>query len=102
MNPADIICRIPADHPALEGHFPGKPIVPGVVLLELVQRQARVLAGFHDGPVQWQRVKFLRPVEPEQPIRLHIEGTADQFSFIIRSEDGEPVARGQCRYGALA
>lgn len=102
MNPVDVICRIPADHPALEGHFPGNPIVPGVVLLELVQRQACALAGFHDGPVRWQRIKFLRPIKPEQPIRLHIEGTADQFSFIIRGDDGEPVARGQCRHGSLA
>ncbi|NBB93682.1 MAG: hypothetical protein GVY32_10995 [Gammaproteobacteria bacterium] len=102
MNPVDVICRIPADHPALPGHFPGEPVVPGVVLLELVQRQARVLAGFHDGPTHWQRIKFLRPVRPEQPIRLHIEGTADRFSFTIRTEDGDAVARGQCRHGPLA
>lgn len=102
MNPVDIICRIPADHPALPGHFPGNPVVPGVVLLELVHRQARALAGFRDGPTRWQRIKFLRPVRPEQPIRLHIEGAADQFSFTIRDEDGETIARGQCRHGPLA
>ncbi|MBS1142561.1 MAG: hypothetical protein H6R13_4014, partial [Proteobacteria bacterium] len=26
--------RAPSDHPALTGHFPGRPIMPGVVLLD--------------------------------------------------------------------
>ena len=28
--------RIPADHPALAGHFPGQPVVPAVMILDEV------------------------------------------------------------------
>ena len=34
-------CRVAADHPALPGHFPGRPIVPGVLLLDAVLQAMR-------------------------------------------------------------
>lgn len=102
MRSVELECRVPGDHPALAGHFPGEPIVPGVVLLDLVHEHARSAIGFGDGATSWRRVKFLRPVRPDQTIRMVIEGSAERLSFFIRTTDGDTVARGQCRNGPLA
>jgi 3-hydroxymyristoyl/3-hydroxydecanoyl-(acyl carrier protein) dehydratase len=68
-------------HPALPGHFPGRPVVPGVVLLDRVAaalerwRGARV-AGL-------PQVKFLRPLLPGQSAELVLEGDGKSIRFRI-------------------
>lgn len=62
---------IPADHPSLAGHFPGRPIVPGVVVLD------RVLAAIEAqhgplGPLKMPQVKFVQPLLPEQQARIEL------------------------------
>jgi 3-hydroxymyristoyl/3-hydroxydecanoyl-(acyl carrier protein) dehydratase len=55
---------IAADHPALPGHFPGAPVVPGALLLAEGLTRLELLAGT---PLQCRRIesaKFLRPVAP--------------------------------------
>jgi len=65
---------ISADHPALAGHFPGEPIVPGVVLLDLVLRTAG------KGRAHLPAVKFQAPLRPGEDFVILIE---DQ-KFIVR------------------
>lgn len=92
---------IPATHPALAGHFPGRPIVPGVVWLELAEEVAASDFGTSEGPRRWQRVRFVRAMGPGEELELEIEGDARAFSFRLKTSAGEPVASGQCRRGAL-
>ena len=65
--------HIPADHPAFAGHFPGAPIVPGVVLLdEALHHIATALAVAPDH-CTLTAVKFTSIVRPGQPLALRFE-----------------------------
>ncbi|PYI54096.1 MAG: hydroxymyristoyl-ACP dehydratase, partial [Verrucomicrobia bacterium] len=61
------VCRaIGPDHPSLPGHFPGTPIVPGVVILdEIVAALTEWRKDSHLTVIR--AVKFLVPLRPEQP-----------------------------------
>jgi 3-hydroxymyristoyl/3-hydroxydecanoyl-(acyl carrier protein) dehydratase len=57
--------RIAANHPALPGHFPGHPVVPGVVLLETVLAALSQHVGAALCVTGFPVVKFLAPLLPE-------------------------------------
>lgn len=69
-----VILRLPAEHPSVEGHFPGNPIVPGAVLLDEVLAAIECARG--QPAMAWtvKSVKFLRPVRPGD--ELAVEFTA--------------------------
>ncbi len=62
---------IPADHPCLPGHFPGQPIVPGVVVLDRVLAAIEAQHGAL-GPLRMPQVKFLQPLLPEQRVQIEL------------------------------
>lgn len=67
---------IGADHPALPGHFPGRPIVPGVILLD--EALAIIATAFGlAAPLRLLRVKFTAPVGPGQRVTVLAEPPAD-------------------------
>ncbi|MCA8090693.1 AMP-binding protein [Burkholderia anthina] len=75
-NARPLAFTIPADHPALPGHFPGHPIVPGVVLLD---HAIAALGASLNRPLHtWRLVsaKFLSPVAPGEPVDLAFDATA--------------------------
>lgn len=63
--------RIEASHAALPGHFPGRPLVPGVVLLEQVAAALRAWRG--QRPVRIAEAKFLAPLLPGEPAEIRLQ-----------------------------
>ena len=66
---------VEAGHPSLPGHFPGRPIVPGVVLLDEVAAlalAAKVGAGWR--VAGFPGVRFLRPVRPGDVVEVAFAG----------------------------
>jgi 3-hydroxyacyl-[acyl-carrier-protein] dehydratase len=69
---------IDPEEPALRGHFPTRPILPGIFLIEAMAQTAGVMLGAAAPPepgatpllAAVNRFKFLKPVLPGQELRI--------------------------------
>jgi 3-hydroxymyristoyl/3-hydroxydecanoyl-(acyl carrier protein) dehydratase len=82
---------MPADHPCLPGHFPGSPLVPGVVLLEQVALALRDWRGQRLARVM--DAKFVSPLLPGEEAHIALTDTNGRVRFEIRRGDNL-LARG--------
>ena len=76
---------VDAGHPVFAGHFPGEPIVPGVMLLEWVLREAAPLLGRATEQLRIREAKFLEPLKPAQEADLYLDASPTRCAFRIRS-----------------
>lgn len=92
--------RVPPDHPAFAGHFPGRPILPGVALLAEVIETLRAHGAGGDGAVTVQAAKFLAPVGPgaELTITLNVSARGG-WRFEVQA-DGVLAASGSVGPGS--
>jgi len=74
------------DHPSLPGHFPGHPLVPGVVLLDHVVAAIEASHG-PLGALRLPQVKFLQPLLPGQEAAIELDGQAPRWRFRVLRGD---------------
>jgi 3-hydroxymyristoyl/3-hydroxydecanoyl-(acyl carrier protein) dehydratase len=100
--------EVASDHPAFAGHFPGQPLLPGVVLLgevlEVLLREAPATLGAQP---RISAVKFLAPVRPGAglEVRWSTPGEERLRFEVWRHADGDApqgqlAATGQLERGA--
>ena len=65
---------VPANHPALAGHFPGQPVVPAVVMLDAVLAEIQARGDFVLRSIP--TVKFLNAVMPGERVELRLRFNA--------------------------
>jgi 3-hydroxymyristoyl/3-hydroxydecanoyl-(acyl carrier protein) dehydratase len=80
-------------HPSLPGHFPGAPVVPGVLVLERVVAAIEAAHGAC-GALRLPQVKFVRPLLPGEEARIELEGQAPRWRFRVMRGDA-PIASGE-------
>jgi len=98
--------NVSMDEPFFQGHFPDRPIMPGVLIVEAMAQTAGVLVykstGTDDKMVYFMsvdRVKFRKPVRPGDQLRLEVQalqqrGKAWKFKGAARV-DGKAVCEAE-------
>ncbi|MES9903042.1 MAG: hypothetical protein ABW168_10200 [Sedimenticola sp.] len=82
---------IPATHPSLAGHFPGNPIIPGVVILDHL---LSILNSKGVEVTSFTHAKFVKSAKGGQKIDLEVEHCSDITNFKLRHA-GELIAYGE-------
>src|SRR5271155_4951998 len=89
--------RFPASEPFFRGHFPGNPLVPGVILTEAAAQTAGIAAGepgkvYHLSAIR--QMKFIRPVGPESVVEFSASKTGGMgglLQFQVSARVGEEL-----------
>jgi 3-hydroxyacyl-[acyl-carrier-protein] dehydratase len=82
------IRNITISDPALQGHFPNNPIVPGVVIVEGAAQAAAVLGRISKGSLteclftEISEARFRKPVVPGDVLRYDIKLTKHRGPFL--------------------
>jgi beta-hydroxyacyl-ACP dehydratase FabZ len=82
------IKNVTINEPFFQGHFPGEPIMPGVLIIEAMAQSWGILA-FHQNPdkaadnlnvrfIGIDKCRFRRPVVPGDQIRIEMEGISQK------------------------
>ena len=89
---------VPGDFSGYRGHFPGNPILPGIVQLSFIRRLAERRLGIPLRLAGVRRIKYLRLITPDLPVTLKLalekseDGTWSADASFMNNEGGRVSA----------
>ena len=94
--PATRLCLdVAEDLPWFRGHFPGQPVLPGMVQLHWAVLVCRALYGFDDAPREVKRLKFKNVLVPPRTAELLETRRGEHEAQFRFSSDGDENSEGR-------
>jgi len=87
-------------HPAFQGHFPGDPVLPGVVQVDWAIRFGARAFGVQGTFLGLDRVKFLQAIRPGETVLLALAAPAPGRLDFQYTAGGDLKSSGSVRFGA--
>lgn len=87
------IKNVAADEPHFEGHFPGNPVMPGVLIIEAMAQAGGILSHISNGDLEPKPLYFLARVEDARFRRPVVPGER-----LVIQVDADKVKRGMWWY----
>ena len=78
--------RFGAGDPTFAGHFPSRPLLPGVFQIEMARVAAEWCLGYSLTIREVCKAKFLRPILPEEFVRLELSLSENSDAIQARAE----------------
>lgn len=88
--PGTFTLRVDANHPAFEGHFPGEPILSGLLQVDWAVRLGREVFGCPGTFTGLEHLKFQAPIRPGEPLDLDLawDAAAGHLAFRYSGQEG--------------
>ena len=92
---------VPVDHPCVQGHFPGNPIIPGAFLLSEIVNAISHHLNLDLSQVEIKAAKFFYPTRLGDKIRIEFNLADEENVKFNCTVDEKKVLAGQVKCKAI-